>query len=189
MRLSLFHCYHTISEPPLPQPYTDPLTPLFAPFSPPIGKSLTPCCPLSLLPPPATRPTTLTPQQKGLASIASTTVAMSHGSRITTVAGGMDTRPGAAPPPPPSFASDWGGERSPPPPPLPLLSFCCRRAESSSCRYRCNITSIRRHPSVVSRRPSRLRRRRRRSSRRAGSSSRRSPVRRVLNPSPPVLLP
>jgi hypothetical protein len=103
-----------------------PLLPLVSP-SPP-------CCPLSLLPPPATDPTTLTPRRDGLASIARTTVAMTRGSGITTMAGGMDTRPGAAPSPP-LLCLHLGDERSPPPPPLPSLSFCCRRVGSSSRRY------------------------------------------------------
>ena len=86
------HPFHRHTQTPSHHYSPLPLLPLVSP-SPP-------CCPLSLLPPPATDPTTLTPRREGLASIASTTVAMSRRSGIATMAGGMDTGPGAAPSPP-----------------------------------------------------------------------------------------
>ena len=86
------HRFHSHTQIPSHHYLPLPLLPLVSP-SPP-------CCPLSLLPPPATDPTTLTPRREGLASIAITTVAMSRGSGIATMAGGMDTGPGAAPSPP-----------------------------------------------------------------------------------------
>ena len=151
-----------------------PLLPLVSP-SPP-------CCPLSLLPPPATDPTTLTPRREGLASIAITTVAMSRGSGIATMAGGMDTGPCAAPSPP-LLCLRLGGRA------VTTAAAAAAVVVVLLSSRGINGTLIRRLLSVASGRRSRRRRRRRRHSRRAGSSSRRSPVRRVLDPSPPVLLP
>ena len=60
-----------------------------------------PCCPLYPPPSPATNPTSLTHRREGLASIASTMVAMSRGRAGSQQwQGGFYTRPGAAPSPP-----------------------------------------------------------------------------------------
>ena len=92
--------YHTISEPPLPPPYTDPLAPLFTPSSPPIGKSLTPLLPLIPSPPPCYRP------DHTDASTGGASLNCQHDGRHVprewdrNNGRGMDTRPGAAPSPP-----------------------------------------------------------------------------------------